>query len=200
MSSTRQLTIVLRREAPGPEAKEIAARRRSLREHVEGVEAIADTIEHLDDEALSQGARDELSAALIEALAGTRRKVDAVASTLALFESLRMATAAERDRLARRVDFYARQSERLETFVLAILSASKLTRLDGETSTLMRRLNPPSVVVDDESAVPNEFLRWPPVPPEPPAIPEKAAIKNAILSGHAVEGCRLERSARLVRS
>jgi hypothetical protein len=200
VSSTRHLTIVPRREAPGPEPEEIAARRRSLREHVEGVEAIADAIEQLDDEALSQEARDELSAALIEALAGTRKKVDAVASTLALFESLRIAAATERDRLARRVDFYARQSERLEIFVLAILSASKLTRLDGETSTLMRRLNPPGVVIDDESAIPMEFLRWPPVPPEPPPVPDKATIKKAILSGHAVEGCRLERSVRLVRS
>jgi hypothetical protein len=200
MSSTRQLTIVPRREPMGAEPDEIAARRLSLREHVEGVEAIADAIEQLDDETLTQDARDELSAALIEALAGTRKKVDTVASTLALFESLRTAAVTERDRLARRVEFYARQSERLETYVLAVLSASNLNRLDGETSTLMRRLNPPSVVVDDESAIPTEFLRWPPLPPEPPPVPDKAAIKKAILGGNTVYGCRLERSVRLVRS
>jgi hypothetical protein len=195
-----QLTIVPRPGAPDPDPDETFARRLSLREHVEGVEAIAEAIEQLDDETLAPEARDELSAALIEALAGTRKKVDAVASTLALFESLRIAAATEHDRLARRADFYARQTERLETFVLAILSASKLTSLDGEKSTLARRLNPPSVVVDDESAIPTEFLRWPPVPPEPPPVPDKAAIKKAILGGNTVYGCRLERTVRLVRS
>ena len=89
----------------------------TLRAHIEGVEAIADTIEGLDDETLSDADRDELSAMLIGAIAGTQRKVDATANVFAMFEGLEASARLEKERLARRETFYARQIQRLTDYV-----------------------------------------------------------------------------------
>lgn len=175
--------------------------KRSLRDRVGAVEYIADLIEQLDDEAMTAEVRDELSRQLIDELAGTRAKVDATSATLAMFESLEASAAAERDRLAKRVARYAAQRERLETYVLAVLTASKLDKIDGETSTLARRLNPVSVRIDcDPATLPREFLRFAAPPPPPPPAPDKTELKRALQAGREIDGVRLERRAKLVRS
>jgi hypothetical protein len=173
-------------------------RRRSLREHVNLVDYIACTIEALDDEELTDEVRDELSQQLLEAMAGTREKVDSTSRVLAMFESLQAGAKAERERLQKREAYFARQIDRLELHVLAILTASRLDKIEGETSTLARRKNPPYVVIVDEDQIPAEFLR---TPPPPAAVPDKTAIKKAIAAGVHVSGARLNNdSFRLVRS
>jgi hypothetical protein len=188
MSAAPQLTLV-------PPA------RRSLRALVGTVEGIADAIEVLDDGTLDDQTRDELSAQLIEALCGTRSKVDRTASTLAMFEHLEAAATAERKRLDERAAFYGRQRERLETYVLAVLDASKLDRIDGETSSLQRKKNPPKVVIDEAALIPWDYMRMPPEVEPPPPEPDKKLIAAALKADPAsVPGCRLTQGARLVRS
>jgi hypothetical protein len=41
------------------------------------------------------------------------------------------------------------------------MEASKLPKLDGETSTLALRWNPPSVYVEDENAISRTYFRYP---------------------------------------
>jgi hypothetical protein len=187
--SAAALTLV-----PQPEA------RRSLRALVETVDGLADAIETLDDGTLDDETRDALTAQLVATLAGTREKVDRTAGVLAMFEHLEAAAAAECQRLSKRVAFYCRQRERLETYVLAVLEASKLDRIDGETNSLQRRKNPAKVVIDDENAVPIDFLRFPPEQEPPPPVPDKALIAKALKANSQVPGCRLVQSMRLVRS
>lgn len=171
--------------------------KQTLREHITSVDAIAFAIEELDDEALTDAMRDEISAELIGAIAGTKAKVDNTARVLAMLEHLQTAAAAERDRLAARAARFERQHERLEKYVLATLEASGLDKLDGDTSTLSRRLNPPRVELDPEAKFDAEFLRY---KPAPPAEPDKDLIKRALKSHREVAGARLTQSARLVRS
>jgi hypothetical protein len=193
MSTAAQLTLVPRQEAP--EA------RSTLRALVATVEGIADAIEALDPNDLDPETRAAMSAQLIEALAGTREKVDRTAGVLAMFEHLEAAAAAECKRLKTRTEFYARQRERLETYVLAVLQASNIARLDGETSSLQAKKNPPSVVIVDEDSIPTEYLRWPEEPPPPPPVPDKKLIAQSLKADPAsVPGCRLEQGSRLVRS
>jgi hypothetical protein len=173
--------------------------RQSLRSHISDVDAIADTIESLDDEELDEATRDELSAMLIEAIAGTRAKVDSTAKVLAMFEAMEAAPDAEIARLQKRKAFYARQRERLEKYVIATMDASGLTHLDGEISTLRKRLNPPAAVPDAAVLGPlaPEFVR----PPKPaPWEPVKSAIKAAIAAGRQVPGWACVQTPRLVRS
>jgi Gp157 protein len=172
--------------------------KRSLGDRVSRVEFIADCIERLcDADALDSAAADALSAELISELAGTRAKVDAVAATLAMFESLEAASEREVERLVKRVERYQAQRARLETYVLAVLTTSKLEKLEGETSTLALKRNPPAVQIEDGATIPHEFLYYPPVP-DP--RPDKGALKKAIKAGRKIAGVKLEGATRLVRS
>lgn len=169
----------------------------SLRAHIEGVDAIAETVEGLDAEDLTEEEKAELSAMLIGAIAGTKRKVDDTARVLAMFEHLEAAAAGERDRLAKRAKYFERQAQRLQDYVLATLDASKLDRLDGELSTLRRQKNPARLVIAPGTKIADEWMVY---PDAPPPHPDKDAIKRAIKGKRAVEGCTLQADYRLVRS
>ncbi len=180
-----------------PPSQLVPPPRKSLRDLLDDVDAIRDTLDSLDDDTLDDAARDDLSRMLVAAIAGTREKVDRTAGVLAQLEADAAAAAAECARLADRRKRFERHAARLADYVLAALSASNLNELRGNTATLTRRANPVSVVVDDPTAVPAEFLR---VPDPPPPSPDKAAIKAALKAGGDVSGCRLIQAQRLVRS
>ena len=114
-----------------------------------------------------------------------------------MFEGLEASAEKEIERLAKRVERYQKQRERLETYVLAVLTASKLDRIEGDTSTLAKRLNPPKVVIEDGATFGHEFTRY---PPAPPPEPDKAAIAKALKAKRKVAGAHLEQKLRLVRS
>lgn len=179
----------------------LVPKRMSLYEHVRDVEGIADLVDALDDaNELSPELSAELSEKLIGAICGTKEKVDRCAGILAMFEAAEAAAIAERARLDMRARYFARQHDRLSEYVLAVLTASKLDKIDGDTSTLARRKNPAKLVVDDENALPTEYFRWPDPLPDPPPEPDKALIKAALKRGEEVLGVRLVTSYRLVRS
>ena len=171
--------------------------RRSLRECVSDVETIADTVESLDCDQLTESEKTELGEMLISAISGSRKKVDATCSALAMFEARSGAAKTERDRLDRRVKYYDRQTERLEAYVLRVLDDAKLERLDGETSTLQKKLNPASVVIEPGARFSHEFMRY---PDAPPAEPDKLAIKKGLQAKRCIPGASLCRMAKLVRS
>jgi hypothetical protein len=172
--------------------------KRSLRERVEGIDLIIETIEKLEDDGeLTDEARDELSKMLIEALAGTRAKVDNVSAALATWESLEAGAKREIERLDARRARFARMRENLELHVMAIMEASQLAKLEGNVATLARRKNPPSVAIADAAAVPAAYLRTP-APPKP--APDKTLIKSALQGGVEVPGCTLAQTWRLQRS
>jgi hypothetical protein len=174
----------------------------SLWEHVADVENIADLVDALDraDE-LTPEVSEDLQKALIAAICGTKDKIDRSTSVLARFEAAEAAAKLERDRLDARVKYFARQAERLSEYLLAVLTASKLDRIDGETSSIQRRKNPARVEIEDEDAIPFDFLRFPPEPPPPPPVPDKKAIAAALkLDPESVPGARLVQTFKLVRS
>jgi len=181
----------------GLQSSETVAPRKSLGEHLDGVSAIIATIEGLDDETLDDAARNELSEMLIAELAGTRRKVDNVSAALATWESLEAAAVREIERLDARRARFARLRQRLQDYVLALMEASNLPKLEGDVATLARRTNPPSVWIDDAALVPADYKR---TPPAPAAVPDKTAIARTLKGGGAVAGCRLVQTARLCRS
>ncbi|HEX4138387.1 MAG TPA: siphovirus Gp157 family protein [Bryobacteraceae bacterium] len=177
--------------------------KRSLFAHVREVEDIADLVDQLDRAGeLDPDTAELLSATLCASVAGTKDKIDRSCAVVAAFEAGEAAAAAERERLDARAKRFARLRERLEAYLLAVLVASNLDRIDGNTSSIARRRNPPKIEILDESAIPWEFMRLPDPPPPPAAVPDKSAIKIALKADAAcVPGARLmPDNYRLVRS
>jgi hypothetical protein len=171
----------------------------SLAQHMDEVECICDTIESLGDGDLQDEARDELSRRLLDAIAGTKRKVDNCSAALAMYEHAAEAAAKEEKRLRDRREFLDKQKSRLEDYVMATLTASGLKKIEGSTSTLAIRSNPPRVVVDvPASELPFEFVRVAEIPADEA---DKKRIAEALKRDPAsVPGCRLVPSQRLIRS
>ena len=67
------------------------------------------------------------------------------------------------------------------------------TRIHTPRFTFNVQPNPPSVVIDADAQLPDEFMRVIPERREP----DKTAIKDALKEGRAVEGCRLEQKESL---
>jgi hypothetical protein len=178
----------------------LVPKRMSLYELVRDTEGIADLVEALDaaDE-LTEEVSAQLSEALCLSIAGTKDKIDRSCGVLASFEAAQAAAKAERDRLDLRVKYFARQAQRLEDYLMAVLVSSNLKRMDGNTSSISRTLNPASAIPDGtvEGPLAPEFVRTPkPAPWEP----DKTAIKAAITAGKEVPGWSTARTQRLVRS
>lgn len=166
----------------------LVPKRFSLYEHVRDVDGIADMVEALDaEDELTPEIAERLSAELCAAIAGTKSKIDRTTSVLMQFQAAEAAAKEERDRLDVRAKYFARQRERLELYCLAVLAASGRDRIDGDTSAIARRRNPPKVEVFDPSAIPSEFMRLPEPPPPPAAVPDKKALAAALKS--ACENC-----------
>jgi hypothetical protein len=172
----------------------------SLRDQVVDLEILVDTILALDPEDLEPELRAELEIDLAGSIAGTKLKVDATSAAFGVLEASMAAAQKEAKRLLDRVEFYERGIERLTDYVLAVLDASKLKQLDGFTSTLTGRANPPKVFIAEGTVLPPEFMRTPPAPPAPSPQPDKKMIGDAIKAGVLVAGCELRQSKRLVRS
>jgi hypothetical protein len=180
---------------PAPPALTIVPKG-SLRSRIEGVDLILEALDQLDGENLTDQRKLELSEDLISALAGTKQKVDNVNSVLSMFEGLEASAAKEIERLKARAARYANQRQRLTDYVLATMEASHLPKLDGETSTLALRRNPPSVCIEDMSQIPGEYLRY----PVPALTVDKTAIARDLKAHHDVPGARLVQTVRLVRT
>jgi hypothetical protein len=173
--------------------------RRSLWEHISEIDAIADTIEAMEDEDLTEAARSELAALLLGAVAGTRKKADATAAVMARLEHRAEAQKAERDLLDKGMKRSLRQLERLGDYVLQVLDAAGLDRIEGDVSTLARRRNPAGIIPDTAVSGPlaREFVRE---PKPAPWTEDKTAIRVAIAAGRQVPGFACHQSVRLVRS
>jgi len=152
-------------------------------------------------EALEGNGSPEVQAALEQdlrtAISGTREKIDRTACALSSFEAAEDHVVKEIARLAARQARLARQRERLESYVIGVLVAAGVKKLDGFTGTLAVRANPVSIVIEDTALLPAECLRLPKLPD--PA-PDKGAIKAELGRGEFVPGCRLAQTVRLVLS
>jgi hypothetical protein len=98
-------------------------------------------------------------------------------------------------------DAFLKATERakanLKYRLLAAMQALNVAELAGDQSTFRLQANPPSVVIEELSKLPAEFIVIEPPPPLVQKI-DKKAIADAIKSGREVPGARIERSVRLI--
>ncbi len=85
----------------------------------------------------------------------------------------------------------------LKDYLLTNMQANHITKLEALDMSFVASIqnNPPSVVIDDEAAIPAEYMR---IPPTPVPVADKALIKAAISNGLEVAGAHLQTSQRIV--
>lgn len=69
-----------------------------------------------------------------------------------------------------------------------------ITKIECSYFALSLKKNPPSVVIDDASLIPSDYMA---IPAPPPPSPDKKLIAQAIKDGYAVPGAHLEQAERL---
>lgn len=143
-----------------------------------------------DDEMPEEAVRDTL-----EALRG---EVEVKAADIILYgrnqEALAWAIEDAAKAMKERAARIRRRIDWLHSYVLQNMRSSGISKIETPQVCVSVQKNPPSVVIDTDWLIPEEFL----VQPEPPPPkPDKKAICDAIKSGKEVPGCHLEQSERL---
>jgi hypothetical protein len=131
-----------------------------------------------------------------EALLMDPREADRMNEAIAYLEALSEMTAKEIARQQARQRAIDEAAYQLNRACLNAMESAELTVLHGQHCMLRKRLNPPALKIEDESAIPVEYYREP-APPK--AVPHRATIKAALECGMTVPGCRLTRGSRLER-
>lgn len=101
---------------------------------------------------------------------------------------------AEIARLSARKKPMIGRREWLEGYLLHNMQMTGISEIKCPAFTIRLLKNPPAVQVDDDAAIPAEYLR---APQPQKATPDKVAIKKALLAGISVAGCRLERKSKV---
>jgi len=131
----------------------------------------------------------------LEALEGDiREKAVTVAQFARNIETSATAIREAGKKMLERADRLERRAESVRAYLTFQMQAAGITRIESPWFTLAVRRNPPSVVVDDESRIPDQF-RVQPEPP-PPRL-DRAAIARALKAGDDVPGAHLVQSERL---
>lgn len=156
--------------------------------------ALADEYRQLLDLAADPEADAESFAAALADLGGAlETKAVAVAQIYRNLSSVADQIDAAVATMERRAERLRARAERVREYLKASMEAGGIGKIESPWFSLAIRNNPPSVVVDDEEAIPSEMravvpARW---------RPDKMKIKQALLDGEAVPGCHLENSTRL---
>jgi hypothetical protein len=96
-----------------------------------------------------------------------------------------------------RADRMRERADSIREYLRLNMQAADLTRIEAPEFVLSIRKNPPSVIVDDESLIPDDYKVTPEPPPPPQPRPDKKLIAKAIKDGYTVPGCRSEQGTRL---
>lgn len=152
------------------------------------------------------------------------KKVDGIAHYLREFDARAGVLKQEAKRCADAAKAWEKRGENLESMVISIMQQINATRLDGRTSVLSLRKNPPACEISQPALVPQEYQRvkvtmsvsllrrieaalmnekTAPLFAELQDAkqgepePEKDRIKEELKLGQGVPGCRLTQGVRL---
>jgi hypothetical protein len=171
----------------------------TLSQLLDEAERLHELLEASSAEAIQPEDRAAIEAQLIQQLTGGKDKIDRTNAVISNLEGQEMEISREIERLTSRKTRVASDRKRIEAYCISTIDGRGLKAIEGHTSTLKLRRNPPCVVIDNIDLLPAEFITE--VTPPPRWEPAKAAIKAAITSGgeHSVPGCRLQQTLKLVR-
>lgn len=119
-------------------------------------------------------------------------KVDRIAALMAEFDADADALKNEEQRLEARRKAIESNRSRLSDYCLRCLQDAGLSKVKGARFTVLVAKNAPKVVIDDEKAIPEEFVKM-----EWVTTPQKALIAAAIKAGNTVPGVHMEQGESL---
>jgi Siphovirus Gp157 len=131
---------------------------------------------------------------IVRTVTTAKDKVDRCNHALSTLETISAAAGEEIARLKRRQQQANEAAMRLRAYILSVMQAHGLKRMDGHTTGFTLRNNAASVEIPNEDAIPGEYLNWKEV-----CTPDKKRIKEALAAGQPVEGARLVHTISLVR-
>lgn len=92
-------------------------------------------------------------------------------------------------RIAARAKAEESRAERIMGYLYTAMKAAKISKIEAPELKLQIVKGRSKVIIDAQSQIPVEFLRF---PEPPPAEPDKDAIWKALDAGKEVAGCHLE--------
>jgi hypothetical protein len=133
-----------------------------------------------------------------DTLEGLEGQLQEKATNVALFIRNLVSTAdaiyEAANQMRERADRLKARSDALYDYLLFNMQASGITKIESPYFSLIVKKNPPTVVIDNEADIPEDYKV---APPPPPKRIDKAAIGRAFKAGEAVPGCHIEQRERL---
>lgn len=141
---------------------------------------------------------DEVIRDTLEGLSG---EIEVKATSVIKFarnlEVFRDAVEAESRAMKERAARIDRRIEAMREYVLVHMRACEIQKIECPEFTLSVQKNPPAVIIDAESQIPERFMVTPEPPPPPSPRPDKKALCEAMKAGEIVPGAHLEQGVRL---
>lgn len=137
----------------------------------------------------------EVVADTLEGISGDlQTKAQNVAMFILSMESTAEAIKKAEANMAARRKAIENRAEHVRQYLLSNMTSCGISKIECPWFKLAVRQNPPSVVIDDAGAIPQNLYVY---PEPPPAYPDKKAIKAKIDAGEEVPGAHLARGVRL---
>lgn len=110
-----------------------------------------------------------------------------------------MAEAVERasTQMKGRANRMRNRADSIREYLRNNMQGAGITKIEAVEFVLSLKKNPPAVVIDDEAAIPADYIVTPEPLPPPLPRPDKKLIAKAIKEGFSVPGCHLEQAERL---
>lgn len=138
---------------------------------------------------------DNVIADTLEGLSGA---IEAKATNVACFIRNLEASAEQikeaEERMAARRKAIENRAGRIKDYLKRNMLLTGIDKIECPYFSIAIRDNPPAVVIDAASQIPQEFLRQ---PEPPPAVADKKLIAASIKAGKDVPGVHLEQSKRI---
>lgn len=135
---------------------------------------------------------------IADTLEGLQGDVEVKATNVAMFAKNLEATAEQikvaESAMAARRSAIENRAKRIREYLKLNMERTGITKIESPYFKLAIVNNPPAVVIDAASQIPEVFMRQ---PEPPPAVPDKKLIAEALKAGQDVRGCHLERGTRL---
>lgn len=132
---------------------------------------------------------EQLLADTIEGETNVHEMLERLLSKVRSAECMQEAIASRIEQLKQRKNAFELREQYTRKLMHRIMDAAGQRKAVLTEGTLSVRATPPAVVITNQEAIPDEFMRHP--PPEP----DRTRIKAAIKAGEHVPGCELSNAA-----
>jgi hypothetical protein len=134
---------------------------------------------------------------LLDTLSGLEGDLQTKATNVVAFQKnvqmyADMAQAAA-EGMQRRAQVLQNRADNVKAYIKLAMETGGITKIESPEFTARIQNNPPSVVIDDESLLPAEFI----VTPPPKPSPSKTLISAALKAGKDVPGAHLTQGTSL---